>query len=126
MVGGGDVSWGVGGVGVLKRVLTTWEEGGGVMLDVVRGAGDVNFTRSGEATFDMVAAAADSERDAERNVGVSGRVTSVEGTSSCDGWWSDAWLSMLPGRKRCLQAMRDTSDVRGRQGQCERAWPVCR
>jgi hypothetical protein len=80
------VSCGVGGVGVLRRVLTTWEDGGGVMDEVVGGAGDVNLTRSGEASFDMLPAAADSERDAARNVGVSGWTVSVEGTSSCDGW----------------------------------------
>lgn len=46
LVGGGDVSCGVGGVGVLMaaRVPGTWEEGGGVIEDVVRGAGEVNLT----------------------------------------------------------------------------------
>jgi hypothetical protein len=66
LVGGGEVSCGVGGVGVRMpaRMSGTWEEGGGVMEEVVRGAGDVNLTRSGEASFDMSTGAADSERDA--------------------------------------------------------------
>jgi hypothetical protein len=45
------------------RVLGSWEEGGGVIEEVVRGAGDMNLTRSGEASFDMSTGAADSERD---------------------------------------------------------------
>jgi hypothetical protein len=54
------------------------------MEDVVRGAGDVNL---GDATFDMLTGAADSERDGERNLGVSGRATSVVGINeSCDVW----------------------------------------
>jgi hypothetical protein len=77
------------------RAFTAWDEGGGVMDEVVRGAGDVNLTRSGDG-FDMSRGAADSERDAERSVGVSGRATSVDGMKgSCDGWYSGAWLSML-------------------------------
>jgi hypothetical protein len=88
LVGGGEVSWGVGGVGVrmTAREVRSWDDGGGVMEEVVRGAGDVNLTRSGEASFDMLTGAADSESDAERNWGVSGPATSVVGIStSCDG-----------------------------------------
>lgn len=80
------MSCGVGGVGVrtAARLLGTWDDGGGVMEDVVRGAGDVNL---GDATFDMLTGAADSERDGERNLGVSGRATSVVGINeSCDVW----------------------------------------
>lgn len=89
-VGGGDVNCGVGGVGVRKlaRVSGIWEEGGGVMEDVVLGAGDVNLTRSGEASPDMLAGAAEAERDADAcsTLGVSGPASSVVGISeSCDG-----------------------------------------
>jgi hypothetical protein len=81
LVGGGEVSWGVGGVGVRSpaREPGSCDDGGGVMEEVVRGAGDVNLTRSGEASFDMLAGAADSESDAERMRGVSGPATSVVG-----------------------------------------------
>jgi hypothetical protein len=112
------VSWGVGGVGVRMpaRVLTIWEEGGGVMEEVVRGAGDVNFTRSGEASFDMSPGAADSERDIERTLGVSGPANSVVGTSeSCDGWCRGVRLSILP-KAQAVQAVGDTSGVRGAAG----------
>jgi hypothetical protein len=63
----------------------------------VRGAGGVNFTRSGDASFDMLRGAADSEGDAERSLGVSGRVDSVVGINeSCDVGYSGAWESILP------------------------------
>lgn len=55
------------------------------MEEVVRGAGEVNLTRSGDAAFDMFAGAADSEREVERSLGVSGRAGSVDGIKSCDG-----------------------------------------
>jgi len=65
LVGGGEVSWGVGGVGVrmTAREFGNCDDGGGVMEDVVRGGGDVNLTRSGEASLDILTGAADSERD---------------------------------------------------------------
>jgi hypothetical protein len=129
LVGGGEVSWGVGGVGVrmLVRMLGIWEEGGGVMEDVARGAGDVNLRRSGEAPFAMSRWATDSERDADRPLGVSGAASSVVGMSeSCDGWCRGVWLSILP-EAQTVQAMRNTLRVRGAgraisvvQSQCAR------
>lgn len=95
LVGGGEVSWGVGGVGVrmAEREFGSCEEGGGVMEEVARGAGDVNLTRSGDASFDMMTAASDSERKS----GVSGRATSVVGIRvSGAGGYKDAWESILP------------------------------
>jgi len=73
------------------------EDGGGVMEEVVRGAGEMNLTRSGDASFDMVRAAADSAGDRERSLGVSGCAYSVVGINeSCDGWYCGVWDSMLP------------------------------
>jgi hypothetical protein len=90
-----------------------WEDGGGVMEEVVRGAGEVNFTRSGDASFDMLRAAVDSEGDAERSLGVSGRVDSVVGINeSCDAGYSGAWESML-AKAQLAWAMQDTSGVQG-------------
>lgn len=82
------MSCGVGGVGVrtAARVFGICVEGGGVMEEVVRGAGDVNLTRSGDAAFDMLTGA----------VGVSGRTASVVGIKSCGGWYNGAWESILP------------------------------
>jgi hypothetical protein len=120
LVGGGEVSWGVGGVGVrmLARVFGICEDGGGVMEDVARGAGDV------KPAFAMSTCAADSERDAERPLGVSGAATSVVGMSeSCDGWCRGVWWSILPDA-RTVQAMRNKLGVRGEisvfRSQCTR------
>lgn len=118
LVGGGDVSCGVGGVGVrtAARLFNTWAEGGGVMDDDVRGAGDLKPARSGDASFDILAAAADSDREAERKSGVSGRAASVVCINkSCDGWYRGAWLSMVP-KAQAVQAVRNTSDNAGCAG----------
>lgn len=83
------MSRGVGEVGVriMARAPGNWEDGGGVKDEVVRVGGDMNLTRSGEASFDNWWGAADSEHDAERNRGVSGRAPSVVGINeSCDDW----------------------------------------
>lgn len=107
------------GVRMLARVLGTCDDGGGVMEDVVRGAGDVNLKRSGEPSFDMLAGAAGSESDAERNLGVSGPATSVVGIStSCDGWCSALWLSILP-EAQAVQAMGDTLGCGARGGKSQ-------
>lgn len=87
------------------------------MEEVVRGAGDMNLTRSGEASFDMLTGAADSERHGERFLGVSGPATSVVGiNTSCDGWCRGAWLSILP-EAQTIQAMGDTLGCGARQVQ---------
>lgn len=66
------------------------------MEEVVRGAGEMNLTWSGDASFDMLRAAADSAGDGERSLGVSGGAYSVVGTNeSCEGWYCGAWDSML-------------------------------
>lgn len=58
------------------------------MEAVVCGVGEVNLTRSGDGSFDMSRGAADSESDAEWNLGVSGCVPSVVGINdSCAGGW---------------------------------------
>lgn len=110
-VGGGDVSCGVGGVGVRMTVCEwgIWEDGGGVMEEVVGGAGEVNLARSGETALDMFAAVG----EPERNLGVVGRDSSVEGMSesweACDG---GAWKSILP--RSWWSKPSDTSDMRRR------------
>lgn len=76
------------GVRRTVRVSGICEDGGGVMEDVVLGAGDVNLTRSGEASPDILTGAAETERDTDAcsALGVSGPVNSVVGISdSCDG-----------------------------------------
>lgn len=78
------------------------------MEEVVRGAGDVNFPRSGEAGFDMLAKPADAD-------GVSGRASSVVGIRSCDAGMKEAWESILP-EAQLAQAMRDTSRVQAGAG----------
>lgn len=64
------------------------------MEEVVGGAGDVNLG-SGESAFDMLAKSG----EPERNLGVVGRDTSVDGRreswEACD---SGAWESILPRR----------------------------
>lgn len=100
-VGGGEDSWGVGGVGVRTTVreFGICDDGGGVIDDVVGGAGEVNLARSGELALDMEASAEDSEGEMERSLGVVGLESSVEGRSeSWDVWDKDAWASILPRR----------------------------
>ena len=81
------------------------------MEEVVGGAGEVNFTRSEDASFDMLRAAAASAGDAERSLGVSGRVDSVVGINeSCDGGYNDAWESIL-AKAQLAYAIRNTSGV---------------
>ena len=79
-MGGGDVSCGVGGVGVRAtiREFGIWDEGGGVKDDVVGGAGEVNLAWSGETAVDMLR---DARCDAEASLGVAGLESSVEGRS---------------------------------------------
>jgi hypothetical protein len=103
-VGGGEVSCGVGGEGVraVVRVLGIWEEGGGVIDEVMGGAGEVNFA--------WLDGPGGSDGEAERRLGVSSLDISVDGTSeSCDGWDTAAWESIL-------QASTDTSEVQPRCG----------
>lgn len=77
-VGGGDESPGVGGDGVrtTERMLGSWDDGGGVMDEVVGGAGDVNFS---------IFATGDAEHEAERTSGVAGLDGCVEGITT-DSW----------------------------------------
>lgn len=53
----------MGGVGVLAtaREFGSCEDGGGVMDEVVGGAGDVNLTRSGERALGIFGGAGDSD-----------------------------------------------------------------
>ena len=81
-VRGGDDSPGVGGVGVrmVERVFGSWDDGGGVIVDVVGGAGEVNVSALG-----YCAGSGESERDSDRSGGLSGLATSVEGMST-ESW----------------------------------------
>jgi hypothetical protein len=100
VVGGGEVSCGSGGVGVLMmlRLVGTCEDGGGVIDEVVGGAGDVNLTLSGLLRLDCPGEPG-LEGEA-RLVGVAGRESSVEAMSeSWESWDKDAWESILPGRR---------------------------
>ena len=72
------------------------------MEEVVRGAGEVNLTRSGDTAFDRL----------RGRGGVSGRAFSVVGIKSCDAWYEGAWKSILP-KAQSAQAMRDTSEGNG-------------
>jgi len=104
-VGGGDESPGVGGDGVrtTARVFGSWDDGGGVMEEVVGGAGDVNFS---------ILAMGDPEREADRSAGVAGIDSSVDGIST-DSWEAcdnGASSSILPRRKRDQDAT-DTSGL---------------
>lgn len=79
---------------MMLRLLGICEDGGGVMDEVVGGAGDVNLTLS---AFDCPGEPG--LEDEPRLVGVAGRESSVEGISeSWESWDSDAWESILPGR----------------------------
>lgn len=52
VVGGGEVSWGVGGEGVriaARAAGACEDEGGGVMDDVVRGVGEASLEVPGDA-----------------------------------------------------------------------------
>lgn len=71
------------GVRATTRVFGIWEEGGGVIEEVVGGAGDVNLARSGETTLDI---SADPDCDAKASLGVAGLDSSVEGMS--ESWES--------------------------------------
>lgn len=72
------MSPGVGGVGVrmTDRVLGSWDDGGGVIDDVVGGAGDVNFSSL---------VTGDSDGDADGSAGVAGLDSSVDGIST-ESW----------------------------------------
>jgi hypothetical protein len=101
------VSPGVGGDGVRTstRVFGSWDDGGGVMDEVVGGAGDANFS---------ILATGDPEREADRSIaGVAGLDSSVEGIST-DSWEAcdnGACESILPRRKQD-QGATDTSELR--------------
>jgi hypothetical protein len=73
------------------------------MEEAVGGGGEVNLTRSGDASLDMLRGAADSEGDAERSLGVSGRVDSVVGINESCGWGS------ILARAQLAYAAQDTS-----------------
>lgn len=94
------------GVRATVRESGSWEEGGGVMEEVVRGVGETNFLCSGEAEFfDRLTGIG----------GVSGRAVSVVGTKSCDARFEAVWESILPKAhwpKRCAtrQEMRRKCD----------------
>ena len=100
-MGGGEDSCGVGGVGVLAsaRVFGIWEDGGGVIEEVVGGAGEVNLTRSGETTLTMPDdGGGEPEGETEESIlGVAGREYSVDGMrENCESWDRGAWESILP------------------------------
>jgi hypothetical protein len=79
----------VGGVGVLAAVRNTgsWEDGGGVMDEVVGGAGEVNLYRSGDLACDMLRGPGDADLEPEYILGVAGRESSVVGSrESWDNW----------------------------------------
>jgi len=58
------------------------------MEEVIRGAGDVNFKRSGDAGFDMVRGAPDSAGEADRSLGgVSDGACSVVGINESWASW---------------------------------------
>jgi hypothetical protein len=85
-------------------VFGNWDDGGGVVDEVVGGAGDVNFS---------VLVTGDAEREADCNMaGVAGLDSSVEGISTDSGEGCDNGVceSILPRRKRD-QGATDTSEL---------------
>lgn len=96
----------------ITRVFGTWDDGGGVMEEVVGGAGEVNLTLFGDTAFGVCSG--DSESESERISGVAGPESSVEGTREsweiCD---KDGCKSILPKRIQA-QAATDASEMQMR------------
>jgi hypothetical protein len=97
-------------VGVLAATRGTgsWEEGGGVIDEVVGGAGEVNLAGSSEEAFWN---SGEPGIEGERSLGgVVGCGSSVDGMRT--SWENGACRSILPGQLlQVVQAASDTSET---------------